>query len=120
MPTTRPGSQGPASKGRRVNLTLTEMEERFLNQVMSIGSAEQAAVLRYLEWQAMGRGAPPGTSLGAADVVHVLLSMGMDRLEDELAEISYAAEAAAYTPEDLAIAAALQRRHLASALRDEE
>ena len=35
MPTTRPGSQGPASKGRRVNLTLTEMEERFLNQVMA-------------------------------------------------------------------------------------
>src|SRR5262245_29464192 len=105
---------------RRVNLTLTEMEERFLDAIMTAGSAEQDAVLRYLEWQAMGKGAPPGSSLGAADVVHVLLSMGMDQLENELAEISYAAEAAAYTPEDLAVAAALQRRHLASALRDEE
>jgi hypothetical protein len=102
-----------------VNLTLTELEERFLNQVMSIGSAEQDAVLRYLEWQAMGRGAPPGTSLGAADVVHVLLSMGMDRLEDELAEISYAAEAAADEPEDQAAREFLHANLMRSAAEEE-
>ena len=99
MPTTR----------RRVNLTLTEMEERFLDAIMTAGSAEQDAVLRYLEWHAMGRGAPPGPSLGVADVVHVLLSMGMDQLEHELAEISYAAEAAADDPEDRAVAEFLRQ-----------
>ena len=110
MPTTR----------RRVNLTLTEMEERFLDAIMTAGSAEQDAVLRYLEWQAMGKGAPPGSSLGAADVVHVLLSMGMDQLENELAEISYAAEAASYTPEDLALQRARQRHFSATIERSAE
>jgi hypothetical protein len=104
---------------RRVNLTLTEIEERFLDAIMKAGSAEQDAVLRYLEWQAMGRGVPPGSSLGVADVVHVLLSMGMDQLENELAEISYAAEAAAEDPQDRAVAAALRRRFAASVLEDE-
>lgn len=105
---------------RRVNLTLTEMEERFLDAIMKVGSAEQDAVLRYLEWQAMGRGVPPGSSLGVADVVHVLLSMGMDQLENELAEISYAAEAASYTPEDLALHRARQRRYAQSIARSVE
>ncbi len=105
---------------RRVNLTLTEMEERFLDAIMKAGSAEQDAVLRYLEWQAMGRGAPPGSSLGVADIVHVLLSMGMDQLENELAEISYAAEAAAYTPEDLALDRARQRQYAESIDRSVE
>src|SRR5215467_7714882 len=104
---------------RRVNLTLTEMEERFLDAIMTAGSAEQDAVLRYLEWQAMGKGAPPGSSLGAADIVHVLLSMGMDQLENELAEISYAAEAAAEDPEDRAAAEFLHQNLIEAIAREE-
>jgi len=110
MPTTR----------RRVNLTLTEMEERFLDAIMTAGSAEQDAVLRYLEWQAMGKGAPPGSSLGAADIVHVLLSMGIDKLEHELAEISYAAEAALHDPEDRAAAEFLHRNLMKAVAEREE
>jgi hypothetical protein len=105
---------------RRVNLTLTEMEERFLDAIMTAGSAEQDAVLRYLEWQAMGRGAPPGSSVGAADVVHVLLSMGMDQLENELAEISYAAEAAAEDPEDRAAGEFLHNNLIRAIAEDEK
>jgi len=108
MPTTR----------RRVNLTLTEMEERFLDAIAAAGTAEQDAVLRYLESQALGT-AVPGRSMTAADVVHVLMRMGIDRLEYELGEISYAAEAAAYTAEDLARIDALQRYHLAHIARSE-
>lgn len=105
---------------RRVNLTLTETEERFLDAIMTAGSAEQDAVLRYLEWQAMGKGAPPGSSLGAADVVHVLLSMGMDQLEHELAEISYAAEAAADDPEHRAVAEFLHQNLIRAVAEREE
>jgi hypothetical protein len=49
----------------------------------------------------------------------VLVKLGIDRLEHEAAEISYAAEAAAYTEEDRALAAARRRLFVAIAARDE-
>lgn len=107
MPTTR----------RRVNLTLTETEERFLDAITTAGTAEHDAVIRYLESQAMGLGA--SAPFGAADVVHVLLRMGMDSLESEIADISYAAEAAARTAEDRARVEALHRNYVAHLARGE-
>jgi hypothetical protein len=53
-------------------------------------------------------------------VVHVLLDLGLQRLHEEAAEISYAAEAAAETDDDRAVRAALHRRHVASAARAED
>lgn len=47
------------------------------------------------------------------------LKVGIDRLEHEAAEISYAAEAAAETDADRAVTEALRRRHVASAARDD-
>jgi hypothetical protein len=52
-------------------------------------------------------------------VVHVALRLGLERLEEEAAEISYAAEAAAETEEDRAITAALSRRLAEIAARDD-
>jgi hypothetical protein len=93
---------------KRVNLSLTEMEERLLEAITTAGTAEHDAVMRYLEALGAGAGTPAGSSLGSGDVVHVLLRMGMDRLEYEVAEISYAAEAAAYQPDDEARIAAME------------
>ena len=109
MPTTR----------RRVNLTLTDMEERFLDAITTPGTGEHAAAIRYLGSGAMGEAAVDGGPINVADVVHVLLSMGIDRLEHELGEISYAAEAAAYSPDDLARIDALQRSYLGHVQRSE-
>lgn len=107
MPTTR----------QRLNLTLTEMEQQFLEAIVTEGTTEHEFYLRYLESR---YGAPSGrSSLGLADVVHVVLELGLERLETEAAEISYAAEAAAATESDRAITTALRRRHVASAARDD-
>ena len=107
MPTTR----------QRVNLTLTETEQRLLEAIVTEGTTEHDIYVRYLESR---YGLPSGRlPLGLADVVHVLLNLGLDRLEEEAAEISYAAEAAAQTDGDRAITAALSRRHVASAARDD-
>jgi hypothetical protein len=105
---------------RRVNLTLTEMEERFLEAVTTAGTAEHDAVMRYIESLAAGTGTPVESSLGPADVVHVLLRMGLDRLEYEVAEISYAAEAAASKPEDEARIAAMEGSFLETLARGHE
>jgi hypothetical protein len=52
--------------------------------------------------------------------VHVLLSLGLERLHEEAADISYAAEAAAETDADRAVSAYLHRNLLASVARDDE
>jgi hypothetical protein len=106
MPTTR----------QRVNLTLTEMEQRLLEAIVTEGTTEHDFYVRYLESR---YGLPGGPPLGLADVVHVALRLGLERLEEEAAEISYAAEAAAETEEERAITAALRDRHVASAVRAE-
>jgi hypothetical protein len=105
MATTRP----------RVNLTLSEMEQRFLETIMTEATAEQEFYLGYLQSTYGLSGGSPGL----ADVVHVLLKLGIDRLEHEAAEISYAAEAAAETEEDRAVTAFLMGNHVASATRNE-
>jgi hypothetical protein len=102
-----------------VNLTLTEMEERFVDSIIEAG-ANYETVMRHLTEQAEALGVRVGPPLGLADIVHVLLRLGMNQLDYDLAEISYAAEAAADDAEDRAISAALQRRLLASTLRDEQ
>ena len=111
MPTTRP----------RVNLTLTEMEQRLLEAIVTEGTTHHDIYVDYLRrtgYLSPGHGDDrPAPAL--ADVVHVLLKLGLDRLEEEAAEISYAAEAAAATDADRAVTAALHRRHVASATRDD-
>jgi hypothetical protein len=103
MPTTR----------QRVNLTLTEMEQRFLEAIVNEIGTEQDFYVPYLEstYGLQGR--------SLADIVHVLVKLGIERLEHEAAEISYAAEAAAETDEDRALTAARRRRFLEIAARDD-
>ena len=95
MATTRP----------RVNLTLTEMEQRFLEEIVTEGTTEYEIYVDYLRRSGLtGEASPPAL----ADVVHVLLNLGLERLHEEAAEISYAAEAAAATDADRAVTAYLQ------------
>jgi hypothetical protein len=107
MPTTR----------QRVNLTLTELEQRLLEAIVTEGTSEHEFLVRYLQSQYGSPGG--GSALGLADVVHVVLKLGLEQLEAEAAEISYAAEASAATEADRAITEALRRRHVASAARDD-
>jgi hypothetical protein len=101
---------------QRVNLTLTDMEQRLLEAIVTDGTTEHDEFVDYLErsGQALDVRSP-----AVADVVHVLLKLGIERLEHEAAEISYAAEAAARTDADRAIIAELRDRHMATAARDD-
>jgi hypothetical protein len=107
MPTTRP----------RVNLTLTEMEQWFLEAIMTEGTTDYEIYADYLRRAGLSVDTAQPT---LADVVHVLLGLGLQRLHEEAAEISYAAEAAAETDEDRAIRAYLHRNLLASVAQDDE
>jgi hypothetical protein len=100
---------------QRVNLTLTDMEQRLLEAIVTDGTTEHEIFNDYLE--RLGTTENP-RSPAVADVVHVLLKLGIERLEEEAAEISYAAEAAATTDADRALTDFMVRRHLASAARD--
>jgi hypothetical protein len=100
---------------QRVNLTLTDMEQRLLEAIVTDGTTEHDEFVGYLERSGQ---AGDVRSPVVADVVHVLLKLGIERLENEAAEISYAAEAAARTDADRAVTAELRRRHVASAARD--
>jgi hypothetical protein len=95
-----------------VNLTLTDMEQRLLEAIVTDGTTEHDVFVQYLQ---RARHLVPGLSgdapaPGLADVVHVVLKLGLERLEAESAEISYAAEASAATEADRATTAALRRR----------
>jgi hypothetical protein len=103
MPTTRP----------RVNLTLTEMEQYFLEEIVTEGTVEYEMYMDHRRRSGLDVTSAPAL----ADVVHVLLELGLQRLHEEAAEISYAAEAAAET--DLGIGTARHRRHVESAVRAE-
>jgi hypothetical protein len=107
MATTRP----------RVNLTLTDMEQRFLEAIVTEGTTDYEIYADYLRRAGLSS---EGTTPALADVVHVLLDLGLQRLHEEAAEISYAAEAAAETDEDRAIRAYLHRNFAASVARDDE
>ena len=111
MPTTR----------QRVNLTLTDMEQRVLEAIVADGTTEHEVFLQYLRraGHLTPGGAGDGPGPGLADVVHVVLRLGLERLEAESAEISYAAEADAVTEADRARTDALRRRLAASATRDD-
>jgi hypothetical protein len=106
---------------QRVNLTLTDMEQRVVEAILTEGTTEHDVFLQYL--RRTGHPTPGQTddvpAPGLADVVHVVLKLGMERLEVESAEISYAAEASAATEADRARTAALRRRLAASAARDD-
>ena len=93
------------------------MEQRFLEAIVTEGTIEHEFYVRYLE----ARNDSPGgrSPLGLADVVHVVLRLGLERLEEETAEISYAAEAAAATESDRAVTAYLSRNLAAIATRDD-
>jgi hypothetical protein len=106
MPTTRP----------RVNLTLTEMEQRFLEAIVTEGTTDYEIYTDYLRRAGLSVDTAQPT---LADVVHVLLELGLQRLHEEAAEISYAAEAAAETDADRAVRAYLRRNLLAIATRDD-
>src|SRR5260370_34873019 len=86
MPTTR----------QRVNLTLTEMEQRLLEAIVTEGTSEHEFLVRYLQSQ---YGAPGGGSaLGLADVGHVVLKLGVERVGAGTARITRARGATAATP----------------------
>jgi hypothetical protein len=107
MPTTR----------RRVNLTLTEMEQRVLGAIVTAGTPEHDAFVRHVR---PGQPDDQGSDvpvLGLADVVHVVLRMGLAQLEIETAEASYAAEAGVHDEAARASTMALRRRLAASATR---
>lgn len=106
MPTTR----------QRVNLTLTEMEQCLLEAIVTDGTTEHDVFAGYLERAGQAESA---RSPAVADVVHVLLKLGIERLEEEAAEISYAAEGAAATDEDRAVTDFLQDNLIGIAARDE-
>ncbi len=100
-----------------MNLTLTEREQRFLEEIVTEGTTDCEIYMDYLRRSGLsGEASPPAL----ADVVHVLLSLGLERLHEEAADISYAAEAAAETDADRAVTAALHRRHAESAARAED
>jgi len=105
-----------ATTRQRVNLTLTDMEQRLLEAIVTGGTTEHEIFVNYLERTGQ---AETDRSPVVADVVHVLLKLGIERLEEEAAEISYAAEAASTTDADRAIIAELRDRHLATAARDD-
>jgi hypothetical protein len=100
---------------QRVNLTLTDMEQRLLEAIVTDGTTEHEIFADYLERTGQAENA---RSPVVADVAHVPLKLGIERLEEEAAEISYAAEAAATTDADRAIAEFMVRTHLESAARD--
>jgi hypothetical protein len=100
---------------QRVNLILTDMEQRLLGAVVTDGTVERDVFLDYIRRAGSAEEVRPP---GVADVVHVLLKLGIERLEEEAAEISYAAEAAATTDADRAITDFMVRRHLEIAARD--
>jgi hypothetical protein len=100
---------------QRVNLTLTDMEQRLLEAIVTDGTTEHEIFADYFERLSTAENVRPKA---IADVVHVLLKLGIERLEEEAAEISYAAEAAATTDADRAITDFMVRRHRASAARD--
>jgi hypothetical protein len=100
---------------QRVNLTLTDMEQRLLEAIVTDGTTEHDEFVDYLERSGQSENL---RSPVVADVVHVLLKLGIERLEEDAAEISYAAEAASTTDADRAIIAELRDRHMATATRD--
>ncbi|HUA28097.1 MAG TPA: hypothetical protein VMC03_04380 [Streptosporangiaceae bacterium] len=100
---------------QRVNLTLTEMEQRLLEAILTDGTTEHEIFADYLDRLGTAENLRPRA---IADVVHVLLKLGIERLEEEAAEISYAAEAAATTNAHRAVVAELRDRHMASAARE--
>jgi|HubBroStandDraft_5_1064220.scaffolds.fasta_scaffold412882_2 hypothetical protein len=104
-----------ATTRQRVNLTLTDMEQRLLEAIVTDGTTEHDEFVDYLERSGQSETL---RSPVVADVVHVLLKLGIERLEEESAEISYAAEAASTTDEDRAIIAELRDRHMATATGD--
>ena len=101
---------------QRVNLTLTEMEQRLLEAIVTDGTTEHEIFADYLDRLGTAENLRPRA---IADVVHVLLKLGIERLEEEAAEISYAAEAAATTDADRAITEYLRDNLIAIAARDE-
>lgn len=105
-----------ATTRQRVNLTLTEMEQRLLEAIVTAGTPEHEAFARHLSAHGTYTWAE-ARAPGLADVVHVVLRMGLERLELESAEASYAAEAAAQAETDRASTAARRRRLGASAAR---
>ena len=106
MATTRP----------RVNLILTDWEEERLRQL----TVEDSDYRRLLESRFPDM--KPGTIVEGqinSELVHMVLTIGMDTMEDEQAALSYAAEAADPDPEHAAAMAAMEGWHMAAAARDD-
>src|SRR5258707_15788619 len=106
---------------QRVNLTLTDMEQRVLEAIVTDGTTEHDVFLEYLR---RAGNLTPGAAddvpaPGLADGVHVVLKLGLGRLEAESPEISYAAEACGATERDRANPDAFRRRPIASATRND-
>ena len=107
MATTRP----------RVNLILTDWEEERLRQL----TVEDSDYRRLLESRFPDM--KPGTIVEGqinSELVHMVLTIGMDTMEDEQAAASYAAEAADHGPEREAMILEMQKRSAAAAARHAE
>src|ERR1039458_7660098 len=92
------------------NLTLSEMEQRFLETLLTAGTPQHDALRQHLGGRHLQGQDGGAAGLGLADVVHVVLKLGLERLEAEAAERRYHDEASTRTEADRARTAALRRR----------
>jgi len=94
------------------------MEQRYVEVLMTAGTPQHEALVRHLgDRQPDRQDGGPAAALSIADVLHTVVKLGLDRLETEAAEVSYAAEASAGAERGRAAAAALRRRLAVSAAR---
>jgi hypothetical protein len=108
MPTTR----------HRINLTLTDAERHALTSLATPGTPLNAALTcRWPSGRKRHRRTNGGDPIDA-ELVHIVLAIGLEQLEAESAAASYAAEAAAYSEEDRALGAA-RVRQFAAGVRDD-
>ena len=90
---------------RRINVTLTDAEEQAFRMLTTEGTPQHAALAGHFDL------AHPSVNIDA-ELVHLVLAVGLKGLEAEALAASYAAEAAAYTEEDRALAVARRRRYV--------
>ena len=99
---------------RRVNLTLTEDEERALQLLTDPHSPQHQAFVRRAQRSA-NHPAMPTPGRPDAELIHQVLAIGLAHLEEEASAASYAAEAAERGEERRQVTAALRRRLAAKA-----
>src|ERR1041384_2156751 len=108
MPTTR----------RRVNLTLTEDEERALKQLADPHSIHHQVLAGRTRPSGTGRSNAAKEGRLDADLIHRVLAIGLAQLDEEASAASYVAEAAERSEAEHEVTAALRPRHVTKATQD--